>query len=359
MRNLPGSLFALYFLGLTPALAAGYGLREFSADAMGSAYAGASATASDASYQAYNPAAIAGVVQSDFSITAIDILPTSSASYSTARTSAGTPVSGATNPAGFISNAILPEIALRTRLGNQWSAGIVVYAPWGLSTDYPLNSAGRYYALATKLTTVNITPSIAYEISPGFAIAAGAQAEYAKGKLSSAIDIGTLGASLAVPGSIPGAFDGTAKLSASSWGAGFVVGLLAHPADNVTAGLSYHSIVQHHLSGVIDYTLDSAGLGNAIKSATGLFTELARVGWLDDARLGQFWAEIRYYISIDRSFRTRLDELGTLSPATSCFCQPYATGGHNSSQLAVELVRLDRCGISTGELVVDTRGHRV
>jgi len=273
MRNLPGSLFALYFLGLTPALAAGYGLREFSADAMGSAYAGSSATASDASYQAYNPAAVAGVVQSDFSITAIDILPTSSASYATARTSAGTPISGSTNPAGFISDAVVPEIAARMRLGNQWSAGIVVYAPWGLSTDYPINSAGRYYALATKLTTVNITPSIAYEISPGFTIAAGVQAEYAKGKLSSAIDIGTLGASLAVPGAIPGAFDGTAKLSASSWGAGFVVGLLAHPADNVTAGLSYHSIVQHDLSGVIDYTLDSAGLGNAIKSATGLFTD--------------------------------------------------------------------------------------
>src|ERR1019366_1810274 len=132
-----------------------------------------------------------------------------------------------TTPSGFISDALIPEIALRTRLSNQWSVGVVVYAPWGLSTNYPMNSAERYYALKTELTTVNITPSVAYEISPEFTIAAGAQVQYARGKLSSAIDIGTLGASLSIPGSVPGGSDGSASLSASSWGAGFVLGLIA------------------------------------------------------------------------------------------------------------------------------------
>jgi long-chain fatty acid transport protein len=272
MRVFPWAFAAVYCACLMPALAAGYGLRESSTDAMGSAYAGASATTNDASYQAYNPASIAGVAQTDFSISAIGILPTSSASYTTARTSAGTPVSGSTTPSGFISNALVPEIALRTRLSDQWSVGLVIYAPWGLATSYPMNSAQRYYALQTDLTTVNFTPSVAYEISPEFTIAAGAQVEYAKGKLSSAVDIGTLGASLSIPGAVPGAFDGTAKLSASSWGAGFVLGLIAHPTDDITAGISYHSTIQHHLAGDIDYTLDSAGLGNAIKAATGLFS---------------------------------------------------------------------------------------
>lgn len=272
MRIFPWVFTVVYCASLMPALAAGYGLRESSADAMGSAYAGASATTNDASYQAYNPASIAGVAQTDFSISAIGILPTSSASYTTARTSAGTPVSGSTAPSGFISNALVPELALRTRISDQWSAGLVIYAPWGLATSYPTNSAERYYALQTELTTVNITPSVAYEISPEFTIAAGAQVEYAKGKLSNAIDIGTLGASLSIPGAVPGAFDGSAKLSASSWGAGFVLGIIAHPTDGITAGISYHSTIQHHLAGDINYTLDSAGLGNAIKAATGLFS---------------------------------------------------------------------------------------
>jgi long-chain fatty acid transport protein len=272
MRIFPWVFTVVYCAGLMPVLAAGYALRESSTDAMGSAYAGAAASTTDASYQAYNPASIAGVAQTDFSISAIGILPTSSASYSAARTSAGTPVSGTTTPSGFISNALVPEIALRTRLSDQWSAGLVIYAPWGLATTYPMNGAERYYALQTELTTVNITPSVAYGISPKFTIAAGAQVEYAKGKLSSAIDIGTLGASLSIPAAIPGAFDGTAKLSAGGWGAGFVLGLIAHPTDNITAGISYHSTIQHHLAGNINYTLDSAGLGNAIKAATDLFS---------------------------------------------------------------------------------------
>ena len=272
MRIFPWVFTSVYFICLMPALAAGYGLRESSTDAMGSAYAGAAASTSDASYKAYNPASIAGVAQTDFSISAIGILPTSSASYTTARTSAGTPVSGSTTPSGFISDALIPGIALRTRLSDQWSVGVVVYAPWGLSTNYPMTSAERYYALKTELTTINITPSVAYEISPEFTIAAGAQVQYARGKLSSAIDIGTLGASLSIPGSVPGGLDGSANLSANSWGAGFVLGLIAHPADNVTAGISYHSTIQHHLAGNINYTLDSAGLGNAIKAATGLFS---------------------------------------------------------------------------------------
>jgi long-chain fatty acid transport protein len=150
MRIFPWVFTSVYFICLMPALAAGYGLRESSTDAMGSAYAGAAATTSDASYQAYNPASIAGVAQTDFSISAIGILPTSSASYTTARTSAGTPVSGSTTPRGFISDALIPGIALRTRLSDQWSVGVVVYAPWGLSTNYPMTSAERYYALKTE-----------------------------------------------------------------------------------------------------------------------------------------------------------------------------------------------------------------
>jgi long-chain fatty acid transport protein len=264
-------LTTIYFATLAPAIAAGYGLREFSTDAMGTAYAGAAATARDASYQAYNPASIASVTGTDFSLTAIGIAPSSSASFTTAQTSAGTPISGATNAKGFIADALIPELALRTRLSDRWSAGVVVYAPWGLATNYPANSDARYYAFKTDLTTINITPSLSYQISPQIAVAAGVQAQYAKGTLSSAIDIGTLGALLSIPKSVPGGSDGAATLTAHNWGAGFILGLNAHLTENITGGISYRSSVQHHLAGTINYTLDASGLGSAIRSATGMF----------------------------------------------------------------------------------------
>jgi long-chain fatty acid transport protein len=272
MRNFVWAVLTAYLAFTLPALAAGYGLREFSAGAMSTAFAGSSATQSDASYQAYNPASLAGVADTDYSFTVSAILPSSSASYSTALTSAGTPVSGNANPKNFISSAVIPELALRKRLSDHWVAGIALYAPWGLSTNYPANFAGRYYALQSKLMTVNITPSVSYEITPAVAIAAGIQIEYAKGRLSSAVDIGTLGASFRIPGSIPGQRDGGAVLSASDWATGFTLGVIAHPWEGTTAGLSYRSAINNNLRGTINYTLDPTGVGAVIKAATGTFT---------------------------------------------------------------------------------------
>jgi long-chain fatty acid transport protein len=271
MRKILWAAPAAYLALTLPALAAGYGLREFSAGAMGTAFAGASATQSDASYQAYNPASLSGVADTDYSFTVSGIFPSSSASYATALTSAGTPAGGNAAPKSFIADAVVPELAVRKRLSDRLVAGVVLYAPWGLATNYPANFAGRYYALQSKLLTVNVTPSIAYDITPSLTIAAGVQVQYAKGRLSSAVDIGTLGASFKIPGSIPGQQDGSAVLSASDWATGFTLGVIARPWEGATVGLSYRSATANNLKGTINYTLDPAGLGAAIKAATGTF----------------------------------------------------------------------------------------
>jgi len=64
LRGCSGLPLALFFASLllpAPASASGYGVREWSSAAMGASYAGASATGSDASFLAYNPATLAGV----------------------------------------------------------------------------------------------------------------------------------------------------------------------------------------------------------------------------------------------------------------------------------------------------------
>src|ERR1700759_5553093 len=148
----------LCLMSATPALAAGYGLREQSTEAMGEAYAGAPATGSDAGFLAYNPAAAGGPPGGDFAIRAVSIMACSSANYTTALTGAGTPAGGNAQPKDFIRNAIIPDIALRQRLDDRWSVGLSLSVPWGLSTKYPSGWAGRYYALGSKLEIINITP---------------------------------------------------------------------------------------------------------------------------------------------------------------------------------------------------------
>jgi long-chain fatty acid transport protein len=254
-----------------PALAAGYGLKEHSAAAMGAAYAGSAASLGDASFMAYNPAALAGVTDTDFAVSVVEIIPHSDATYTTATTAAGTPASGSKTPTNFIADAPIPAFSLRHRLTDDVAVGLSVSAPYGLKTTYPTTWAGRYYAVKTQAITVNIAPSLAWQVTPELALGAALNVEYARGVLTSAIDVGTLGLLNAIPGSVPGAFDGFARISAISWETGFSLGGIWQPASDLSVGLSYQSAIHHNLEGPLTFTLDPAGLGAAIRGATGLF----------------------------------------------------------------------------------------
>jgi long-chain fatty acid transport protein len=256
-----------------PASASGYGVREWSAAAMGASYAGASATGTDASFLAYNPATLAGVGSYDSALSLTGLFPSSSATYTTATTSAGTPTSGLTTPDDIIKNAFVPNLAARMRLSPDWALGLAIYAPWGLSTDYEDGWAGRYYALKSELLTVNVMPTVSWQFSQNFAVAAGLQIQYATGSLSNAVDTGTLGALFAVPGAFPGANDSLAEFDADGWGVGFTLGVMGEVADGVTVGLSYRSAITHTLDGTLDFTLDSSGVGAAISGFSGALVD--------------------------------------------------------------------------------------
>jgi long-chain fatty acid transport protein len=251
---------------------AAFGLKEHSADAMSAAYAGAAATDSDASYLVYNPATLAGVNEFDISVSAIEALPGTRASYTLATTSLGTPTGGSKQASGYISDATIPAFGLRQRLSDRWAVGISLSIPWAVRTDYPHDWAGRYYAQKSALFTINATPVVSYQLTPELTFGAGLQIEYAQGALTSAIDTGTIGMLNSIPGSVPGGQDSFARLSGSGWAIGYMLGIVDRMGD-VTVGVAYRSSLQHHLDGPLSFTLDSAGIGATIRSLTGLFTD--------------------------------------------------------------------------------------
>jgi long-chain fatty acid transport protein len=271
MRYRNAALITSLLIASSPAFAAGFGLREFSATAMGTAYAGSAAGSGDATYLAYNPASSSAVSSLDASVTAMGIFTGSSATYS-ALTSAGTPAGGITTPKDFVGGALVPSIALRARLTDKLTAGFAAFTPWDLSTNYQTNVAGRYYAEQSKLITANFQPSLAYEIVPGVALSAAVQIEYAKGTLSNAVDVGTIGVLQSVRGSVPGVMDAQAIFTGSNWSTGYVLGAIAHLSDNLVAGVSYSSKIDHDFKGNLIFHPDAAGLTTALSAATGLFT---------------------------------------------------------------------------------------
>jgi long-chain fatty acid transport protein len=268
MRKYAFVFAALCILAPQSLLAAGYGLREHSADAMGTAYAGSSATGSDASYLAYNPAAAGLVDNADYSLSLAGLFPTASASYS-GTTAAFTPLSGPHNPSSFISNAAVPALAARWRLDDHWALGLGVTAPWGLMTEYPADWAGRYYGVDTKLLTINIQPVISYAITPHFIVAGGVQAQYAHGVFTNAIDVGTLAYGLHLGGT-PGADDIGAHFSASGWGWGWTLGAIVQPTDAISLGVSYRSSVEINAKGHLDF---KGVAGNPFAMGIGIFTD--------------------------------------------------------------------------------------
>ena len=270
MRRSALLLFAISALAPATAFASGFELRESSAHAQGTSYAGAAASNSDAGFLFYNPASLGGVETWDMSLNATGLILGSSANF-TGTTAAGTPAGGRTNPTGFISNAFVPAGDVRYRINDQFAVGLSLSSPWGESTKYPAGWTGRYYAMTTRLTSIDITPLISYQPIPEFTFAAGPQIQYLNAELSEAIDFGTLGALNGIPGSVPGGADGMVQLHGNSWAAGYTLGAMWQLMPNLSLGASYRSTIHQTLQGSENFTYDGAGIGATINALTGAF----------------------------------------------------------------------------------------
>jgi long-chain fatty acid transport protein len=156
-------------------------------------------------------------------------------------------------------------------VGDRVRLGLSLTAPFGLSTEYPESWVGRYHAVESELVTYNINPAIGIRLTDRISIGAGFQAQYADGKLSNAVDFGTIGAGLGIPGAAPGAQDGFARLDGDDWGYGWNVGLLVEPVDGTRLGVAYRPEIDHRLDGQARFTDDAAGIAAAIRGASGAF----------------------------------------------------------------------------------------
>jgi len=284
---IPGLGLAL----LGPAQAAGFGVYEFNAEAIGSAYATATATRSP-DYVFYNPAAIGGLEDFAASAAFTAILPNSDADVTGASTVFASPIGGDAAFSGAVGEAFVPALAIAAPIADKLTAGLSVYAPWGLQTEYPRDWAGRYYAVHTELLTLNINPVLAYDVTDRLTVAAGLQAQYADGRLSNAVDFGSVGAFFAVPGASPAAQDGFANFEADDWSFGYNAGLMAEIVDGLTFGFHYRSKVEQRLEGELEFTLDEAGVGAALSAATGAFVSGAAA--TDIAMPAQYGAGLRF-----------------------------------------------------------------
>lgn len=255
----------------TGAGAAGFGIIENSASGMGNAFAGGAAVAEDASTIYFNPAGMTNLKGTQMVAAGHIIAPSAEfsnqGSYVNPALTGGTPIAGTLPGVGNDDGgetAFVPNFYLSSELGNGLWAGIGVNAPFGMSTEYNDNWVGRYHALESTVKTININPSIAWQVNDMVSLGAGFSAQYIDATLSNAVDFGTVcyGAiepmfpgSCAAAGVAPLAADGKAEVKGSDWSMGYNLGAMFNLSKDTRIGLSYRSKIEQKLRGTVDFTV--------------------------------------------------------------------------------------------------------
>ncbi len=242
---LAAAMLAAGLVSATAASAAGFAIAERSAAGLGNAYAGASATAEDASTIAFNPAGLAHLARRQLVLVGHVIAPRSkleAGATVTRPTSPPTTVGGGLGGDAGVT-AFVPNLYGALPLGDAVVAGIGVYAPFGLATRYDRNWAGRYHAVESDLKTVSVVPSVAVRAGERLALGVGLNIQYAKARLTNAIDFSALGAG-----------DGFADIRGDSWSWGLNAGMIYGLGGGARVGIAYRSRVFHRLEGKADFS---------------------------------------------------------------------------------------------------------
>ena len=111
-----------------------------------------------------------------------------------------------------------------------FSFGIGIYSPFGLSTEWPAGWPGRYLTTFAEIKTTYVNPVVAYRVNDRISVAGGASYVISSIKLKNAINLGFLG--------LP---DGAAKLSGDGEGVNFNLAATAKLPMNYTISATYRS----------------------------------------------------------------------------------------------------------------------
>lgn len=222
------------------ARAGGFAATEQSAAGLGVAYAGAAAAAQDPSTVYFNPAGMSRLSAKQVSVDLVSVVPEGHFQNS-GSSIGGTAITGGDASLGGV--AVLPALYLSFELSPTWHVGLGVNSPMDLHTGYDAHWVGRYQAIKSSLETVNINPSVAWQVSERLALGLGVDAQRAKMDFTRAYDFGGLS------GGVPQSADGSQALSASDWGFGVNAGMLYQVAPDMRVGAAYRSGIRHRLEG--------------------------------------------------------------------------------------------------------------
>lgn len=237
MQHFRLSLFAVTIGSLLVAPfahAAGFQFYELGAPVNGTAGVGQATITTDASTSYYNPAAMSQLPYTQFMLGAQSTLSYNNFSPSSANTIHG---NNGSNAGGLLPGT---DAYLVYRGLPNISIGVSLTTPYGGALSYDNHWVGRYNVQQMMFYTLNLNPSIAYQVNNWFTMGAGVAIEYANLYQTVALPVTRL-------------FDGQATVKADNTSPGFNLGVLFTPYEATKIGFAYRSQIIHNLSGNVDF----------------------------------------------------------------------------------------------------------
>jgi long-chain fatty acid transport protein len=217
---------------LVPAVeahAAGFSIREQSAEGLGGAFAGIAAGTEGLSAMYWNPATISQhnaqgyVSENNISY----ILP-----YSRAKDGAG--FVGDSDSGNIGINALVPASYSVYGLTDDIALGLATGAPFGLSTESDLWQ-GSLHGSESDVFTLNVNPNVAWKIGDMLTVAAGVQGQFMSVNLESENP---------AAGGVR-----VFNVQGDDIAFGFTAGILFEPMDGTDIGIGFRSSISHKLEG--------------------------------------------------------------------------------------------------------------
>ena len=218
------------------AYAQGYGFYEQGACAVGRGGAAVAAPCDDGSAVFYNPAGLTLTTETVVNAGATAVAPRGH--FTNATTSRVSALKDRTFlvPAGYFARGVNRRVAF----------GVGVFAPYGLASDWPEASEGRFLGYLSSIKSVQVQPTAAVQLTDRVSVGAGLNLSRAEVELRRHLDL----ASVPLPGAPPGVTfqalgvpAGTdfanVVLTGSGFGIGAHLGAIVKASERVSLGARY------------------------------------------------------------------------------------------------------------------------
>ena len=129
----------------------------------------------------------------------------------------------------------IPNFYITSKMNEKLSLGFGAYTIFGLGFEWPDSFEGRFApgGKNAQLTTVTLSPVVAYQVTDKLSLSLGGRVEYADLKLENKIFLG------------PGAPEVSSEISGDDFGYAWNAAILYKFSDSFSAGLNYRSKIKH------------------------------------------------------------------------------------------------------------------